>query len=321
MPTTAFARWCREPIIGTPDLSIVIPAFNETRRIFPTIASIAAHLAQRSLTWELIVADDGSTDGMRSRLEALHLANLRIVGSGRNEGKGAAVRRGLLAARGEAVLFSDADMSTPIDEVDGMLERLRHGADLVIGSRAAAGATVDGKSLARKATSASLRLLVGALLPTGVGDTQCGFKLFRRTVAHELASAQLIDGFSFDLELLYIARRWRLRVDEVPVAWVDAPGSTVDPAKEALRFLRDILVIRRRSITGRYRRHAVAGVGSPAGRAAASPSGVSPTGVSDAARTDIAVPIPVKTSARPVRPMTRAVSAAGDAQLACGDTT
>ncbi len=255
MTTTydAYARWSREPVGPQPDLSIVIPAFNERRRILPTIASIAAHLAARDLTWELIVADDGSSDGMGHVLERLDLVNLRIVGSGRNEGKGAAVRHGLRAANGRSVLFTDADMSTPIHELDGMLARLADGADVVIGSRAAAGATAAEKSAMRRFLSFALRLLVSVLLPTGVRDTQCGFKLFRRSVAHRLATAQTIVGFSFDLEMLFVARRWGLRIDEVPVDWVDAPGSTVDPAREALRFLRDIATIRTRALRGRYR--------------------------------------------------------------------
>lgn len=258
MSYDAFDRWRREPVGPEPDLSIVIPAYNETRRIIPTIASIASHLAASHVTWELIVSDDGSTDGMCDRLRELQLVNLRIVGTGNNEGKGAAVRRGLAAARGRAVLFSDADMSTPIDQLDGMLERLAAGADVVVGSRSADDATVAAKSRLRAFVSWSLQMIVATTLPTGVRDTQCGFKLFRRDVAHDLAGVQTIEGFSFDLELLYVARRWGLRVDEVGVNWVDAPGSTVDPAREAIRFLRDIARIRVRSLRGAYHRPAPA---------------------------------------------------------------
>ncbi|MEN9644018.1 MAG: hypothetical protein RL238_687 [Actinomycetota bacterium] len=256
MTYNAFDQWRREAVGSEPALSVVIPAYNETRRIVPTIASIAAHLAERRISWELIVADDGSTDGMCDVLRQLELVNLRIVGSGQNEGKGAAVRRGLTAARGRAVLFTDADMSTPIDQLDGMLARLDAGADVVVGSRAGDGADVSEKSALRSLFSWTLQVIVSAALPTRVRDTQCGFKLFRRDAAHALASAQTIDGFSFDLELLYIARRWGLRVEEVGVQWVDAPGSKVDPAREAIRFLRDIARIRVRSMRGAYRRPA-----------------------------------------------------------------
>jgi glycosyltransferase involved in cell wall biosynthesis len=246
-------QWLTTTVTGTPDLSVVIPAYNERERIGPTIASIAAHMSRTGMSWELIIADDGSIDGTPDILTGLGFANLRVVGGGGNEGKGAAVRRGLLAARGDAVLFTDADMSTPIDEVDGMLTELRGGADLVIASRAAEGADVAEKSLMRRVVSGGLRWLVAALLPTGVADTQCGFKLFRREIAQELAELQTIDGFSFDLELLHIARRRRMSVVEVPVQWIDAPGSKVDPAVEALRFIRDIGRIRWRGLRGAYR--------------------------------------------------------------------
>jgi len=254
MTYQAFERWSAEDIGPDPDLSVVIPAFNERRRIVPTIASIAAHLGKSDLSWELIVADDGSRDGMGELLDGLGLVNLRVVGSGHNEGKGAAVRRGLRAARGRSVLFTDADMSTPVDELDRMLALLDGGADVIVGSRAAEGASAAEKSGLRCLLSNGLRLTVSVLLPTGVNDTQCGFKLFRHDVAQALADAQTIDGFSFDLELLFIARQWRLDIVEVPVNWVDAPGSTVDPAREAVRFLRDILKIRCRSVRGWYRR-------------------------------------------------------------------
>lgn len=265
MTYQAFERWCAERAGSEPDLSVVIPAYNERRRILPTIASIAAHLAGRDVDWELIVADDGSQDGMAELLAELDLVNLRIVGSGCNEGKGAAVRHGLRSARGRAVLFTDADMSTPVAELDRMLELLDRGADVVVGSRAAEGASTTEKSALRRFLSTSLRLVVSVLLPAGVSDTQCGFKLFRREVAHELAGAQTIDGFSFDLELLFIARRWDLTVVEMPVTWIDAPGSTVDPAREALRFLRDIGTIRGRALRGAYRRSSA---GSGAGATA-----------------------------------------------------
>jgi glycosyltransferase involved in cell wall biosynthesis len=249
-----FDRWRNEQLATDPDLTVVIPAYNERRRIVPTVASIAAHLAATPLTWELIVSDDGSTDGSPEQLRALGMTNLRVVSSGVNEGKGAAVRRGFLAARGRAVLFADADCSTPIAELDPMLAALQAGADVVVGSRTIDGAATTNKSGLRHLLSTTLRLIVSVLLPTGVQDTQCGFKLFRRDVARELAEAQTITGFSFDLELLYLAKRRGMNVVEHPVSWFDAPGSTVDPAKESIRFIRDILRIRWSSIRGVYRR-------------------------------------------------------------------
>jgi glycosyltransferase involved in cell wall biosynthesis len=255
-----FNRWRNEQISTEPDLTVVIPAYNERRRIVPTVASIAAHLAATPLSWELIVSDDGSTDGCPEQLRNLGMTNLRVVTSGANEGKGAAVRRGLRAARGRAVLFADADCSTPIAELDPMLAELRAGADVVVGSRTIEGAVTTNKSGLRHLLSTTLRLIVSILLPTGVRDTQCGFKLFGRDVAHELAEAQTITGFSFDLELLYLAKRRGMTVVEHPVSWFDAPGSTVDPARESIRFLRDILRIRWRSLRGIHGRRSAGSV-------------------------------------------------------------
>ena len=181
-----FDRWRNEQLADEPDLTIVIPSYNERRRIVPTVASIAAHLAATPLTWELIVSDDGSTDGSPEQLQALGLTNLRVVTSGANEGKGAAVRRGFLAARGQAVLFADADCSTPIAELDLMLARLQAGADVVVGSRTIEGAATTNKSGLRHLLSSTLRLIVSVLLPTGVSDTECEFKLFQHDVAREL---------------------------------------------------------------------------------------------------------------------------------------
>lgn len=262
-----FDRWRHTALTTQPDVTVVIPAYNEQHRIVPTIASIAAHMAASGWTWELIVADDGSTDGTPAAVAALGWANLRVVTSGRNEGKGAAVRRGLGAARGRAVLFADADCSTPIDELDPMLERLGAGADIVIGSRMADGAETAHKSAARHLFSDALRLVVSATLRVGVRDTQCGFKLFDLDVAHALAGSLTIDGFSFDLEVLHLARRWGLTVAEHPVAWFDAPGSTVDPTRESMRFLRDIARIRWRGLTGVHSRS------MPEGRVPAQPDG------------------------------------------------
>lgn len=248
-----FDRWRTEQLQDEPDLTVVIPAYNERSRIVPTIASIAAHLSATERTWELIVSDDGSTDGCPEHLHALGMTNLRVVTSGANEGKGAAVRRGLRAARGRVVLFADADCSTPIAELEPMLAELDAGADVVVGSRTIEGAATSNKSGLRHLLSTTLRLIVSILLPTGVQDTQCGFKLFRRDVAHQLADAQTITGFSFDLELLYLAKQRGMTVVEHPVSWFDAPGSTVDPARESLRFIRDILRIRWSSLRGVYR--------------------------------------------------------------------
>ncbi|MFV0523890.1 MAG: glycosyltransferase [Acidimicrobiales bacterium] len=226
-----------------PDLSIVIPAYNERERIVPTIASTVCYLQQMPWSWELIVSDDGSRDGTADLVEALAVDGVRVIRGPRNEGKGAAVRRGVAATTGWAVLVTDADMSTPIREVAPMMAKLGD-RSMVIGSRALGDADVVGKSALRNLLSSSLHLLVRGVLGLGVADSQCGFKLMTGEVAHELVADQQIDGFSFDLEWLYMAGRRGIEVIEHPVEWFDAPGSKVDPLRDSLRFLRDIVEVR-----------------------------------------------------------------------------
>jgi dolichyl-phosphate beta-glucosyltransferase len=253
MPYDNYLAWKQQPLQEDPVLSVVVPCYNERDRILPTIGAIAAHVCDIGVPWELIIADDGSTDDTVARVEAAGLANLRVEPAPRNLGKGAAVRRGMLAARGHYLLFADADCSTPIQELDKLLVALRdEGADLAIGSRAATGSEALNRSAVRRIATTGLRLLAQKLLRTRVEDTQCGFKLFTRPAARRLFAHQTIDGFSFDLELLFLAHRMGMRIAEVPVRWYDAPGSKVEPLKEARRFLRDVFRIRLNAVRGVY---------------------------------------------------------------------
>ncbi len=249
----AYAAWRDIAQTGPIDLSIVIPAYNEQSRIVPTIGAFAAHLALSSLTWELIVSDDGSRDATRALIDVLDHANVRVVEAPANEGKGSAVKRGFAVARGRMVLFADADNATPADQLDGLIARIEAGADVAIGSRAVVGADVANRTLVRRTLTAGLRALVRVGLGIGVADTQCGFKLFTAEAAHRISTAQTVDGFSFDLEMLHLAERFGYVIAEVPVRWFDAPGSTVHPSREAVRFVLSIVRIRFRSLNGAYR--------------------------------------------------------------------
>lgn len=248
----AYRRWVTEPWDGPVEVSVVIPAYNEEGRILPTIGAVAMHMSGRGRPWELIISDDGSTDSTVDLVNGLRFANLRLLSATTNTGKGDAVRRGVLAARGEMVLFADADQSTPIEQVDRLAALLDQGYDVVIGSRATEGATVAGKSLTRRVLSRGLNEIVRRLFGIEVADTQCGFKLFSADAARQLFSMQQVDGFSFDLEVLYLAHKLGYRTAEVPVEWVDAPGSTVDAARVSLQFLRDLLRIRLLDARGSY---------------------------------------------------------------------
>jgi glycosyltransferase involved in cell wall biosynthesis len=253
MSYSDYEIWKTTPIEGNPDLSVVIPAYNEVERIIPTIGAIAHHLSGAGLAWELIIADDGSKDETVKTVESLGLVNLRVLKAPKNGGKGSAVRRGVLAARGKYILFDDADNSTPIEEIDNLLPKVsREGFGLAVGSRAADGANESSKSLMRKIMSGGLRWIVKNIFRIGVRDTQCGFKLYTREAAMRLHTAQTIMGFSFDLEILYLAAKFGIPVAEVPVNWIDAPGSKVDPIKEARRFIKDLVKIKWNDIRGVY---------------------------------------------------------------------
>jgi dolichyl-phosphate beta-glucosyltransferase len=248
-----YQAWKTEPLSMTPTYSVIIPAYNEAIRILPTIGAIATHMSSLGQPWELIVADDGSKDNTVALLKDLCLANMVVLVAERNGGKGSAVRRGVGAARGRYMLIADADQSTPIEQFSTLLRKITdQGFDISIGSRAANGAEVSSKGAVRHILSFGLHLMVKVLFGLGIRDTQCGFKLFTSESARDLFARQTIDGFSFDLEVLYLAQRGGYRVAEVPVEWIDAPGSTVDAAKVAMRFLVDLVGIRLNDLRGRY---------------------------------------------------------------------
>ncbi|NJL93955.1 MAG: glycosyltransferase family 2 protein [Anaerolineae bacterium] len=264
MPYSNYEKWKTTPLQEPPFLSIVIPAYNEAERILPTIGAIASHVSDLGFPWEMIIADDGSRDKTVQIVEDLGFANLQVLRAEKNGGKGSAVRRGILAARGQHVLFCDADNSTPIEEVSKFIYQLTQGGqDLAVGSRAAEGAQEENKSLMRRVLSGGLRVLVRYTLNIKVRDTQCGFKMYTAEAARHLHNLQTINGFSFDLEILFLAFRQGYKVAEVPVTWIDAPGSKVNARKEVQRFLRDIWIIRRNAWRGMYNRAPEAAAEAP----------------------------------------------------------
>jgi len=245
-----FEYW-RKHKVEQPELSIIIPAYNEEIRILPSLAATAVFVSTYMPKWELIVSDDGSKDTTVELVKELGWANLRVIEHA-NTGKGGAVKRGVLAARGEAILFADADNSTPIEELIAVMDKLSEGFDIAVGSRAAEGAVEENKSFLRHFVSWGLRTVAAALSGVKVKDTQCGFKLFKRDVALDLFNKQKMDGFSFDLELLYLANKLGYSVAEVPVRWFDAPGSKVNSVKDGIQFLKDIFAVRKLDRQGAY---------------------------------------------------------------------
>lgn len=247
-----YLTWRNIPLQEAPYLSIVIPAYNEAERIIPTIGAIASYVCSLDYPWELLIADDGSKDDTVVLCTSLGLANLHVLIAEKNGGKGSAVRRGVLAAQGRRILFADADNSTPIEELSNLMQRMDQGFDVVVGSRAAGGAEEAHRSIVRRTMSNTLRALIRPILNMDIKDTQCGFKLFTREAAQKLFGAQTIMGFSFDLEILYLAHKYGYSVAEQPVAWIDAPGSKVDKMKEIRRFLKDMGTIKMNDFKGVY---------------------------------------------------------------------
>jgi dolichyl-phosphate beta-glucosyltransferase len=238
-----------------PDLSIVVPAFNEEDRLEPALRSYLGYCRATARSVELIVVDDGSVDRTSLLVEQLagELPELRLIRLAENRGKGYAVRSGVVNARGRRVLFADADGATPISEIERLEAALDTGADVAIGSRAlyARDVKVSAK-LYRRVMGRVFHAMVQALTVRGVRDTQCGFKLFRGPVAHDLFSRMRMNGFSFDVEVLMMAQRRGYRIAEVPVNWTHQPGSKVNLALDSIRMLRDLFVIRGRQFRGEY---------------------------------------------------------------------
>lgn len=230
-------------------LSIVVPAYNEARRILPSLASVFANMETRHLPYEVLVVDDGSTDDTAAviRQHFGERPQLRLLSYGGNRGKGYAVRFGAGQATGDVVLFSDADFSTPIEELDKMLPLLEQGYDMVIGSRAMKGAEIrERQPFYREGAGKLFNLLVRLLVAPEFHDTQCGFKCYRREALRPVLERLQIDGFAFDVEMIALARAAGLRIAEVPVVWINSPTSKVGVGGGAAAFL-DLIGIRRRA--------------------------------------------------------------------------
>ena len=226
------------------DISVIVPAYNEAARLGPTLEQAVGYLSRRGLSYELLVVDDGSRDGTVKVAEAFAGKGVRVIRHERNRGKGAAIKTGLLASQGSRVLLSDADASTPISELE-KLERWLPEVPVVLGSRAVAGADVQQhQPFYRELMGKTFNLIIRMLGVRGLKDTQCGFKLLDGTVAREIGAELTIDGFAYDVELVWLARRRGHEVVEVGVVWVDSPDSRVDPIRSSLAMLRDVIRMR-----------------------------------------------------------------------------
>ena len=238
------------------DLSIVVPAYNEELRITPTLDRLHAFLSAQQLRYEILVVDDGSRDGTCAVVETAmtRIPNLRLVRQMPNRGKGAAVRRGMLAASGQIRVMCDADCSMPPEQLPRLLAPIiACKAEIAIGSRYAEGAQTDVRQpLYRVMWSRLCNKLIQRSLVPGVRDTQCGFKAFTAEAARDLFRRGTIDGWAFDLEILALARRRGFAIEEVGVEWKDDNRSRVNPLKDMWKVIREALLIRRNIKRGVY---------------------------------------------------------------------
>lgn len=231
------------------ELSLIIPAYNESGRIGATVTHVCGYLDRQSYGWELIVVIDGGpkTAADEARAAAGARANVRVIENDTNRGKGYSVRRGFADARGDRLVFIDADLSLPVEGLDAMLARFDLGADVVIASRTAPGSRVEGAPPAlRDVMSKMFNFAVQALAVPGFSDTQCGFKGFTAHAAKKIFSAAGSDRFGFDVEALYLAKRHGFRIDELPVVCRYHGGSSVSRVSDGVRMFADIVAIRRR---------------------------------------------------------------------------
>ena len=234
-----------------PPFSIVIPAFNEESRIAKTLRLTLNYLGNVSPESELIVVNDGSTDATATVTRDVFSEakiTIRLLEDFPNRGKGAAVRSGLLAAQRPIGLFSDADLSTPLEETPKLIEPIADGKiDIAFGSRALDRSLIGRHQPWRREQAGRIfNLLVRLATGLPFWDTQCGFKAFRLDVCRPIFEAARIDGFAFDVELLYLAQRFGLRICEIPVRWNDAEGSKVRFLQDSLRMLREVIALRTR---------------------------------------------------------------------------
>ena len=226
-------------------ITVVIPAYNEERRIEPSLTHIINYLENHFDEYEVIVVDDGSNDRTREIVSNYKNRGVRIITNNVNKGKGYSVKMGILNAQYPLVLFSDSDLATPIEELEGFIGFIDDDFDIVIASRNLKNSDIRNKQpIYRQIMGKTFPKIVNKILLGGFKDTQCGFKLFKTDAAKKIVQLQTINGFSFDVEILFIARKLGYRIKEAPVVWIDKEGSTVRTFKDGFKMLMDIFKIK-----------------------------------------------------------------------------
>lgn len=229
------------------DISIIVPCYNEERRLPSTLIDMIDYLESRQANYEIIVVDDGSTDGtadLAKKFERIK-PQINLIRSPKNYGKGHAVRLGVLSAHGKLILFADADGATPFAELSRLEEAITSGADVAIGSRALSSSnTKIITSIHRRFLGRLFNFVVNLLAVPDITDTQCGFKLFTAQAARFIFERQQSDGFSFDVEILFIAKKAQINIKEIAINWHNIPGSKVNLFTDSLKMLLEVIFLR-----------------------------------------------------------------------------
>jgi len=238
--------------VTSPIVSVVVPAYNEAKRIRPTLERIKSYFGERNEPFEILVVDDGSTDDTIAVARGVG-DPVRVIEQRRNLGKGAAVRSGVFESRAPMILFTDADLSTPIEQWEPIRAKLDDGFDVVVGSRALVDSQIEIRQpWYRERMGKTFNWIIRLVLRLELKDTQCGFKLFERSAGRELFGRARIDGFAFDAEILFLATRLGYRIGELPVPWFDSLPSRVDTVRHSGQMLKDVMRIRLLAASGAY---------------------------------------------------------------------
>ena len=241
-------------LLSNPFLSVVIPTYNEEQRISLTLQSVVKHLNSKEYEWEIIVVDDGSSDRTISIVEAMSGMDSGIkLLSLEHRGKGFVVKQGMLYARGKYRFVADADLSMSIDQLDRFLPPNQIDADIVIGSRETDGSKRVGEPMKRHLLGRCFNLMVRLIVLKGIQDTQCGFKCFKGETADKIFPLQTANGFSFDVEILFIAQKMGIGIKELGICWSYNEGSKIRLLKDSMSMLKDLCLVRWNSLTGKYK--------------------------------------------------------------------
>jgi len=236
------------------EISIVIPAYNEEKRLEPSLQKITEYLQKNFTAYEVLVIDDGSTDATGEIARKYQDKGVKLIQNPKNMGKGFSVKLGVINAKYDPILFTDSDLATPIEETKKFLDAINEGYDVVIASRNLQDSQITVQQpKSRRILGNAFPVLVKTTVLPGFTDTQCGFKMFRKAAARKIFPRQTLQRFAFDVEILFIAKELDYKIKELPVTWIDQAGSTLSPLKDSIRMLNEVLKIKYNQWKGEYK--------------------------------------------------------------------